>query len=509
MAEITTFETFCADPQLIGEPISKPWVTFYASMDGLPLDEEGIELFRACTGRDHYEPRVYVEASALCGRRSEKTTTALKYLLYKSQFAGWENELRSSWFARLKRHSRLLRIPIIAQSLRTGRDIGRTLESLVMNSPILSKEVSDVTASELTFRNGICFTVLPASKASTRSMTCPGGLLDEYTWVQVQGVSDIELVRQIRSSMITFGQSRRLTKATTPWLKSGLAFSEFSERHGRENLLVWQASTRTMTPRILLEELERERAADPTYFAREYEAQFTDDLEAFLPAADIHATVGDWTELPPAAEPYYVAALDASGLTGGDTFTFGIGHSGDAGFVVDVLRGWKRQAVPFVCGEISSICKAFRVRNVIADQYSFSFLSELLRQREIGLERLTFSARSKPELFFDLKNILAQGKIQLPNHPEAVRELRALESTRTSGGNYRISAPRGQHDDYVTVLAILNNKAKRSKQKFFMPEVLTINIGPSAGAPPGKWIDPLAGLAPNDSGDERFWRKVN
>ena len=508
MAEKMTFEVFCSDPQLIGEPISKPWVTFYAAMDGLPLDEEGIELFRVCTGRDRYEPRVYTEASAQCGRRSEKTSSALKYLLFKSQFAGWEHELRSSWFAKLARHTRLLRIPIIAQSMRTGRDIARTLESLVMNSPILSKEVSEANLGELTFRNGICFTVLPASKASTRSMTCPGGLLDEYAWVQVEGASDVELVRQIRPSMISFGQSRRLIKCTTPWLKSGLAFSEYSERHRSENLLVWQASTQTMTPRISVEELERERAADPTYFAREYEAQFTDDLEAFLPAADIDAAVQSWTELPPSPEPFYVAALDASGLTGGDAFTFGIGHGSKEGFVVDILRGWKRAAVPMVCDEMASVCKLFRIRNVIGDQYSFSFLSELMRQREIGMEQLTFSARSKPEIYFDLKNMLGQGKIQLPNHAEMIRELRALESTRTSGGHYKICAPRGMHDDFATVLAILANKAKRSKRKVFMPEVLTIRIG--APSTPAGWRDPHEGVDLKDpfQGGERFWHKL-
>ena len=42
--------------------------------------------------------------------------------------------------------------------------------------------------------------------------------------------------------------------------------------------------------------------------------------------------------------------------------------------------------------------------------------------------------RSKPEAFLDLKLSLAQGRAQLLDHPEALRELRMLESKRTSGG---------------------------------------------------------------------------
>src|ERR1700679_1923098 len=78
------FETFCADPQLINEPISKAWATFYRAVEGLPLDEESVDIFRACSGRDSYEPRVFSECTAIAGRRSEKTSTGLKYLIWKS-----------------------------------------------------------------------------------------------------------------------------------------------------------------------------------------------------------------------------------------------------------------------------------------------------------------------------------------------------------------------------------------------------------------------------------------
>lgn len=59
------FETFCADPELVGEPLSKPWAVFYRAVDGLPLDEEGEAIFRACTGRDCYKARPYQEATAI------------------------------------------------------------------------------------------------------------------------------------------------------------------------------------------------------------------------------------------------------------------------------------------------------------------------------------------------------------------------------------------------------------------------------------------------------------
>jgi len=181
-------------------------------------------------------------------------------------------------------------------------------------------------------------------------------------------------------------------------------------------------------------------------------------------------------------------------LTGGDKFTFGIAHSDESSAAVALLRGWRRAPVPQVCDEIAALCRAYGVRTIVADQYSFSFLAELMRQREIELEQLPFTARSKVEIFFDLKNCLAQGTFRVPEHPEALRELRALESVRLSGGAYRIGAPRGQHDDYVTTLALLAHKVKQAQ---------------SRGEP---WCETLTltneELAPTDSGPERWWHEL-
>lgn len=483
MRDIVDFETFCADPQLLGEPISPAWVTFFRAVEGLALDEEGTALFCACTGRETYEPRIYTEATGICGRRAEKTSTSLKYLIWKSLFAGWEKH--GSRLRRTARAVRRLRVPIIAQDTRVSNDILRTAESLILDSPVVSKEVADVRVREIVFRNGVSLVVLPASKASVRGFTCPAALLDELAWVSIEGADENELVRQVKPSMIQFGQLRRLLKFSTIWLSdSGVIVDDFTHRAERPNVLVWQASTATMTPRIDPEELARERAADPIYFAREYEAQFTagGDLEAFLPGPDIHAAVRGWRELAADARSYYVAALDASGLTGGDRFTFGIASADESGATVSCLRGWRRATVGEVLDEIASLCRQFRIDQVEADQYSYAFIAELLRQRGIHLSQLAFTARSKPELYFDLKNSLSQGRLSLPDHPEMVRELRALEALRTSGGNYKIGAPRGQHDDFVTVLALLANRIRRSEPQEPIACVISLDESPVTDA---------------------------
>ncbi len=92
-----------------------------------------------------------------------------------------------------------------------------------------------------------------------------------------------------------------LVKISTPYLKGGVLFDDFSSHWGQDSpdLLVWKASSALMNPTLKLERLERVRRLDPLRFSREYEAEFSDDLTAFLPFAWIEdAVVQGRRELP-------------------------------------------------------------------------------------------------------------------------------------------------------------------------------------------------------------------
>lgn len=85
-------------------------------------------------------------------------------------------------------------------------------------------------------------------------------------------------------------------------MKSGVLYEDFKRGFGQDNpdLLVWRASSALMNPTLTVERLERERRLNPDRFAREYEADFTDDLQAFLPGAWVEgAVVSGRRELAP------------------------------------------------------------------------------------------------------------------------------------------------------------------------------------------------------------------
>jgi hypothetical protein len=315
---------------------------------------------------------------------------------------------------------------------------------------------------------------------------------------------DAGVVRSLTPAMVQF-PTRKLILLGTPWQRSGVLHSRWESRFEDNDRLVLHCPTPLMNDLIPAEELEKEKQADILSYRREFLAEFLSEIECFISDADIDAAVQSGIrEIPPISSlreaNRYVGAIDASGLGGKDVFTFGVAHgSPDSGMAVDALRGWSRAPVAQVMDEIVVLAKSYGLRTIVADQFGFAFVRELLEQRGLFVEQLPFTARSKPELYLDLKLWLSQARIQMLDHPEALRELRMLESKRTSGGRYHIAAPRGQHDDYCALLTLLVNQVKEPP---VAPWVETFRIMPD---PPRHFGQPAETFVE----DNCTWRRVN
>ncbi len=72
--------TAMADKKLFGNQFSKkswkPWRGFLATLYGLPLDDAGLELYRACTSRQEPPSRPFSEAWVPTGRRGGRAASS-------------------------------------------------------------------------------------------------------------------------------------------------------------------------------------------------------------------------------------------------------------------------------------------------------------------------------------------------------------------------------------------------------------------------------------------------
>jgi hypothetical protein len=215
-------------------------------------------------------------------------------------------------------------------------------------------------------------------------------------------------------------------------------------------------------------------------------------------------------ELPPCANVRYVAAVDPSG-GGADAFTLAIVHAegkeSDRRIVQDVMRGWKMRGsesanLEATVKEIAGACKRYGLSSVSGDRYAAAWVRERFRAEGIRYEEPEGKAPNEPETtryldkslaYLEIEPLLAQGRIDLLDHPELVHELKFLERRPRAGGRTLVDHPAGGHDDYANALALAAALASASRVQPYCRALLPPGVR-SLGSPGGgPHITPAAG----------------
>jgi len=455
-----TIVEFVKDPQLLGLELSDAQETLLRAIYGLPLSKDQEQLWRACTGRETYSGEPYAEVTVVAGARAGKDSRiAAPIVVYEALFGGHEGQL--------SRGERGM-VPLVAQDSRAASIAFGYVRSYLEDSPMLAGRVEKVLTREIELSNGISVACFPCTLRSLRGWSIPVGVMDELGFYRLEGQadSDAEIQTSLRRGQLSF-PAPKLLKISTPYLKSGVLFDDFSKHYGEDNpdILVWRASSALMNPTLQGSRLEQVKRLDPLRFSREYEAEFSGDLTAFLPwewVAD--AVVKGRRELPPRNDVTYYAAVDPSG-GGADAFTLSIVHLEQAEglplrIVQDVLRGWRRKGkespdLRAVVGEIAGILRSYLIGSVVGDRYAASWVSQAFAEEGI---QYVASPWSKAEAYLESLPVFSQGRLEILDHPQLIRELQCLERRTRAGGKDVIDHPRGGHDDFanVTTLAVVS-----------------------------------------------------
>jgi hypothetical protein len=453
--DIPNIIEYITDPELLNLSLSEPQETLLRAIYGLPLSDSQLDVYRLCTGRNDYKRHGFSEVTALCGARGGKDSRiACPIASYEATLGGHDKHLAKG--------ERAI-IPVVAQDARGTRIAFGYLKSHFMDSPLLASMLEGETANEIRLTNRVSILCFPSSYTSLRGWSIPVALLDEVGFWRLEGSadSDVEIQASIRRGMINF-DTTRLIKISTPYMKSGVLYDDYKNHYAKdtEDILVWRAPSRFMNPTLKEARLERERRLDPLRFSREYQAEFAEDLESFLPSAWIEqATIHDRRELPPVQGKQYSAGCDATGLSDSptaDAFTLSVCHRENDLVIQDVLRGWKKSRqtnvdLDGIVSEIAAILQRYGLYDVHGDRYSGQWVVEAFRKAGVTY---TQTDNDKSFYYLEMEPLFAQGKIEILDHPELDRELKLLERRPRPGGKTVVDHPRGRHDDHANSLAI-------------------------------------------------------
>ena len=80
---------------------------------------------------------------------------------------------------------------------------------------------------------------------------------------------------------------------------------------------------------------------------------------------------------------------------------------------------------------------------------------------------LTFTTKTKEDVFSNLNLLMEQGKIKFPNHKKLIFELKDFRYETTAAGNLKLHHSEGGHDDFVDALACAAHGLRSSRGHSF------------------------------------------
>jgi hypothetical protein len=448
-----SFRESMADRRLLGAVPAfrnletwRTWLVVFQAVEGGPLDAAEERLFCELTGRARYRPPEggWRRVGIWCGRGGGKTTVTAAYgdhvaVTCPAPPVGelWHSVLMSQDLASNRRAlTRAARAPFTA-------------------SRMLAEAVSRRVVDSLELSRRVAITTLPCRPEAGRGLVAVVGCCDEVAHFRSSedGTAlDFEAVRALGPSLALTGG--RLILTSTPAGQRGVAWSWHQRAYGREDpeMLVVQAASDVMNPRLPRASLEQMRTLDPQGYEQEVRAQFLSGVHQLVEEVVIEqAVLPGVRELLPERGVEYVAFDDAASGSGKDAWASAIARKGPDGVVwLCALRVW---APPFspesVAVELAGWLRSYGLCETTGDRYAGGLIPALLKRHGVTYR---VSERDRSRLYADLVPLLNAGQARLLDHPRLLAELRGLERKRGLTREH-IGHPPGGHDDAINAVA--------------------------------------------------------
>jgi Phage Terminase len=450
MSKRPTIAEALLDRALLGAALGKlttwsTWIAVLKAAFALPLSEDERAVFNSVAGPRNPPTRRVRELWAIVGRRGGKSRIAALIADYIALFV--KHKLAPGEVGM---------VLVLAASKDQATVVFNYALAFLESSPVLRREIANVTAGEIQLRNGLVLAIHANSFRSIRGRSILAIVLDEVAYFRddTSATPDSEVYSAVLPGLAT--TNGMLIGISSPYRKVGLLHAKYKQHFGvdGDDVLVVQGSSKTFNPSLTDEIIVDQRLADPTAAASEWDAEFRADLVGFLDEGTVERAIDHNRplELPPRPHPvYYKAFVDPSGgAIGGDAYTIAIAHKERDRFIVDLVRG---RFGPFdpreVTEEYARLCRDYRIKSVGGDLYSHQWVQQAWRDCHVTY---TPSDLNASMLYLEALPLFTRGLVSLPDHPALLRELRLLERIPGRVGKDQVSHPGNAHDDLANVV---------------------------------------------------------
>ena len=454
MRKIVTLRQALGDSDLLAHALPgdswASWRLLLIAAAGEELTPEERETFKILTGGREYKPGVMVDTIlVVAGRRSGKSRAMAVLCVYLACLCDWSDVLSLG--------ERGLAL-FLAPSERQAANVFRYAAAVIDASPALAELVTGRTQETLTLSCQTDLEVQPASWRRSRGGTAIAIVLDESAFFHSSddsANSDAEIVVALKPSLATTGGPMLLT--SSPSTMEGIVYRMHKRHYGSQGdprVLVVQADTRSLNPKLSQAVIDRAYEDDATAADAEFGGAFRQLSTAFLERSVVEKAVDQVDARLVLPGVSYLAFADPAGGTGRDSFTLAIGHKHlDQGREIAVLDVLLEYRPPFDPDEVVKLAaenlKQWGIGDVVADAYAAGWPISAFAKHGIGLSHASLS---KSEIYVNVVPLFTAGRVRLLNHQRMVDQLCGLKRKVGQGGREIVDHPRNAHDDLANAV---------------------------------------------------------
>lgn len=424
------------------------WRALLSGFYGLPLDDPASEHWKTLTGRTA-PTHSHDELWLVVGRRGGKSQSAALLAVFEAAFKDHSAALAPGEVAT---------VAVLAADRRQARTVFRYVSGLLRSNPMTERMIAREDRESIELTNRSVIEITTASFRATRGYTFAAVIADEIAFWRSEDSAnpDSEIINAVRPGLATLGGP--LIALSSPYAKRGELWNAWHRYYGRDsNILVAQAASRTMNPKLPQRVVDEATERDAASAQAEYGGEFRDDIESF-----IHREVLDECTRPepltiaPSRRWIYRAFVDPSG-GGKDEYTLAIGHEEDDLIVVDCLRAVRGGSPQQVTRDYAGVLREYGLSTVTGDRYAGAWPGDEFERLGIRYE---VADQPKSGLYQDALAALNSKRVQLPPDDRLIQQFQSLERRTTRGGKDNIDHPPGGHDDRANAVAGLIAKRR-------------------------------------------------
>lgn len=377
-------------------------------------------------------------------RQTGKTTTIALYAL---------------WYAI---HMKNRTVLIIAPTDRQAGEMFSRIRQFALQCNLVEPHIESHTQREMVFNNGSIIRALPTGDEGNtiRGQTAHLVILEEAGFMKDQ------IVNRVIMPMIA-ATNGRVIMIGTPWMKNF-----FYEAHLNERYAVHQYDwTIAVESDQLKQEFidEQREVLSGIEFATEYEAKFIEDSDAYFPRDLILSCVSDIETInEPREHGIYTLGVDFARL-GSDSSVFITAEQHRLTGMISIVNitETKQKLLTDSIGRVQMLHERFKYRRIVLDETGLGAgPTDVLKEKLPGMiEGLTFTQRSKMDLYSNLKSWMEKGLVRIPNNKKLLYQLLDLRYELSSNGRMKIHHSERGHDDYCDGLCLAVWPLKHKKER--------------------------------------------